>query len=345
MTIRSEGWAFFDAIVDKAAHRRTSPWHRRSDQSLVYQSDFDTLARLLAVPIHLNANSQSGVPALALDVWAAYEFRRAGFDSDAIWPRSRAPRVLTPEVASLVAAMPRDLRVELTRRIEAGTGMKGVVGANATVLGKNYVKQVDVGMSSWRTGPELLVSTKRMDSSFGKNAANRVEESYGDAKNLRLRHPRAALGFVYALRSTALIQEPDKADWLRDLLAKLGREDDAYDAVALIIPEWDSGSLSDRDDTESGEDNAFVAAGLEESPSDQDDMITDHLDLLPGDLDREIASLPAVGIRHDAIPEELHPNRFYEVIIRKVLANSPINFHVEARRILAAAESDSATDL
>ena len=31
-----------------------------------------------------------------------------------------------------------------------------------------------------------MVSTKRMDSSFGKNAANRVEESYGDAKNLRL---------------------------------------------------------------------------------------------------------------------------------------------------------------
>ena len=37
-------------------------------------------------------------------------------------------------------------------------------------------------MSSWATGPELMVSTKRMDSSFGKNAANRVEESYGDAK-------------------------------------------------------------------------------------------------------------------------------------------------------------------
>ena len=63
----------------------------------------------------------------------------------------------------------------------------------ANLLGKNYVKQVDVVMSGWATGPELMVSTKRMDSSFGKNAANRVEESYGDAKNLRLRHPQAAL--------------------------------------------------------------------------------------------------------------------------------------------------------
>ena len=31
-------------------------------------------------------------------------------------------------------------------------------------------------------GPELMISTKRMDSSFGNNAANRVEESYGDAE-------------------------------------------------------------------------------------------------------------------------------------------------------------------
>lgn len=73
-------------------------------------------------------------------------------------------------------------------------------------------------MSAWATGPELMVSTKRMDSSFGKNAANRVEESYGDAKNLRLRHPQAALGFVYALSAVALEREPDIAAWLIDLL-------------------------------------------------------------------------------------------------------------------------------
>ena len=45
-----------------------------------------------------------------------------------------------------------------------------------------------------------------MDSSYGKNAPNRIEESYGDAKNLRLRHPLAALGFVFGLRSDILAE-------------------------------------------------------------------------------------------------------------------------------------------
>ena len=77
-----------------------------------------------------------------------------------------------------------------------------------------------------------MVSTKRMDSSFGKNVLNRVEESYGDAKNLRARHPLAAMGFFFALRSTALTQEPATVEKLIDLLSKLQREEDAYDAVA-----------------------------------------------------------------------------------------------------------------
>ena len=87
--------------------------------------------------------------------------------------------------------------------LAAGKTYEGETGASANILGKNYVKQVDVVISAWNTGPELMISTKRMDSSFGNNAANRVEESYGDAKNLRSRHPQAALGFVYSLSSTA----------------------------------------------------------------------------------------------------------------------------------------------
>ena len=59
----------------------------------------------------------------------------------------------------------------------------------AELLSVNYAAQV------------RRFSTKRVDSSFGNNAANRVEESYGDAKNLRPRHPQAALGFVYSLSS------------------------------------------------------------------------------------------------------------------------------------------------
>ncbi len=89
-----------------------------------------------------------------------------------------------------VGKLPAKERAALRQRIARGVGGFGA----ANLLGKNYVKQVDVVMSSWATGPELMVSTKRMDSSFGENAANRVEESYGDAKNLRLRYPQRPRG-------------------------------------------------------------------------------------------------------------------------------------------------------
>ena len=121
-------------------------------------------------------------------------------------------------------------------------------------------------MSNWVAGPELLISTKRMDSSFGKNAANRVEESYGDAKNLRLRHPLAALGFVYGLRSTIFDESPDKAEWLIDLLQKLGREDDAYHAVSLIVIEYGPHLAVDETTDDQGDgDDPLVEAGVIES--------------------------------------------------------------------------------
>lgn len=336
MTVREQGWALFDGIVASAPAKDLNPWRiEKAGDEPRFHPDHDTLARLLAVPVHLHATSQSGVPALALDVWAAYEFRRAGFDPDAVWPRAHAPRVMPAEVATLLAAVPRDLRADLTRRMQTSGGLKGLPGSNATVLGKNYVKQVDVGMSSWRTGPELLISTKRMDSSFAKNAANRVEESYGDAKNLRLRHPRAALGFLYGLRSTALTEEPDKAEWLKDLLAKLGREEDAYDAVALVVPEWTIEAAAVVETGEPPGENAFVAAGL--ADDDYDDSAGDaQLSLDRLDLEEMLAALPSVLIRTDAVPSELGTGRFFDVLVRRVLDNCPINFHQRARESLAS---------
>lgn len=131
-----------------------------------------------------------------------------------------------------------------------------MTSSSASILGKNYLKQVDVIMTDWMTGPELLISTKRMDSSYGKNAANRVEESYGDAKNLRLRHPLAALGFVFGLRSDILQKEPDTAEWLIDLLEKLGREDDAYHATCLVMIEHDDAVAAEADGGEDPENLA-----------------------------------------------------------------------------------------
>ena len=134
--------------------------------------------------------------------------------------------------------MTKKLQTELFERIDAGKVRDGITGANANILGKAYEKQVDVAIAQWARGPELMISTKRMDSSFGKNALNRIEESYGDAKNLRGRHPLAATGFLFVMRSTAFDKERDTALRLMDLLEKLAQGPDAYDATGIIITEW-----------------------------------------------------------------------------------------------------------
>jgi hypothetical protein len=200
------------------------------------------------------------------------------------------------------------------------------VSSSANILGKNYLKQVDVVMSDWDTGPELLISTKRMDSSFGKNAANRVEESYGDAKNLRLRHPLAALGFVYGLRSTILTEEPDKADWLIDLLQKLGREDDAYHAVALIMIEYGTQPPAETDADTAATDDALTAAGL--TPEDTNE---DFEEVPNSAVEDALANLPSVTIRHDVVPPALQPARFLGAMVSRVIDATPVNRHKQAR--------------
>jgi hypothetical protein len=328
-SVRAEAWRLFDQVTADAPLRSQNPWHLTSNGAREYVPDYRTLQQLLAIPLNLAASSQSGAPALALDVWIAYELRRAGFDPDRVWPRAAVPRVLPGEISALLGGLPRNLRAQLQERLDSGRA-PGVTLAAANLLGKNYVKQVDVVMSSWQTGPELMISTKRMDSSFGKNAANRVEESYGDAKNLRLRHPQAALGFFYSLRATALTREPDQAAWLIDLLAKLGREDDAYDAVGLIIPDWHD----QPDHAEPGDDDtedALAAAGLAEVPEPQKDDLPASL---PADhITSILARLPEVRIRHDVVPAELSPARFLAAMTDRVLNASPINFHSRARQL------------
>lgn len=131
MSVREQAWVLFDAIVATAPARHTNPWVTDDlDARPRFQPDHNTLERLLGVPLHLAASSQSGVPALALDVWAAHEFRRAGFDPDAVWPRAQAPRVLPAEVATVLAAVPRNLRDDLARRLQARGGLKGLTVAS-----------------------------------------------------------------------------------------------------------------------------------------------------------------------------------------------------------------------
>lgn len=315
-------WPLFDSIVGRAEMRHVNPWVE-GIAGPTFEPDYGTLRTLLGVPLHLGTATQSGVPALAIDVWVAYELRRAGLDPDSVWPRETPPRVVSRDVLRFVESLPAADRERLLDRLKS-QAIGGVAAASANIMGKNYLKQVDVIVSSWQVGPELLISTKRMDSSFGKNAANRVEESYGDAKNLALRHPLAARGFVFALRSTAYTEERRHFDWIVDLLTKLGREEDAYDACMLLVPHW-SGAAPDGD-----------AEGPDEAVLEPDEVDTESGAVVPStDVESVVARLPQVSLRRDLVPRDLDPGRFFSVMIAKVLDGSTVTHHEEARRLRA----------
>lgn len=324
---KAKAWAIFDRIVALAAPDgvHSNPWAVGLDGALRYNPDYDTLVQLLGVPLYLKASTQTGVPALALDVWLSYELRRAGFNPDSTWPRAVRPRILPVPVARLLSALPKNDQSRLTERLTKTDAIPGVTSASANILGKNYLKQVDVIMSDWATGPELLISTKRMDSSYGKNAPNRVEESYGDAKNLRLRHPLAALGFVLGLRSDILGKEPDTAKWLFDLVGKLGREDDAYHATCVILMEYDDIAASE--DGGDALETAGTGVLLPGPETDEVEVETPEID-----VSRVIDSLPSVRILIEDSPEHLSPSRFLNAMITRVLDVTPVNMHQEARR-------------
>jgi hypothetical protein len=334
---KSDGWTLFDRVVNSAALRAQSPWVIESGR-VVYVPDYETLKMLLRVPSMLRSTSTSGIPALALDVWIAYELRRSGFSADSVWPRVDTPRVLPGSIARLLANLNKADAARLRELLESGNTFRGTVGSSAKILGKNYMKQVDVVISEWDTGPEVLISTKRMDDSYGNNAPNRMEESYGDAKNLRSRHPLAALGFVFSLNSNAFTEAPRVADWILDLLVKLGREDDAYDSVALIVPRYVA-PASAVEATSLPAEVADPTEGLVEIelvPPPDNEAVPVH-DQEAEDLYARLLAAPAVELDQQVVPAELDPAGFFAHVVRHVLDNSPITRHEAARDLLDAA--------
>lgn len=291
---KSEAWEIFDYIVEAAAPggEHTNPWVLGPNSKPQFRPDYQTLALLLGVPLHLKVGTQTGVPALALDVWLSYELRRAGFGTDQVWPRPSNPRVLPAPVAAFVKSLPSAIRVKAQSHLSSNTSISGVTSSSASILGKNYLKQVDVIISDWVTGPELLISTKRMDSSYGKNAPNRIEESYGDAKNLRLRHPLAALGFLFGLRSDILEKEPKTAEWLFDLLSKLGREDDAYHATCLVLMEYASDQAPVEADKEEPSPGILEPGPLPISDAAEDEAV----ELPESTIESIVKALPKVSM-------------------------------------------------
>lgn len=62
---KQNAWPLFDAIVREAPLRHLNPWEE------TFVPDYETLVRLLGVPLLLEADTTSGVPALAFDVGVA----------------------------------------------------------------------------------------------------------------------------------------------------------------------------------------------------------------------------------------------------------------------------------
>lgn len=222
----------FDAVL--AGRPRTNPWSSSGGGAPQFTPDYEALTGLVGIPIEAGSGSETGRLAKAIDAWAASELRRAGFDEDEVWPRSTQPRVLPRDLALLVRGLPATERTALEARILKN---KKIAPADARVLGRAYVKQVDVLIAQWSRGPELLISTKSMVSSFRNNLPNRFEESYGDAKNLRGRYPLVAMGFLILIRSTAA-DEPGTLDRIIDMLRKLRDEKDVYDSTCLVLGQW-----------------------------------------------------------------------------------------------------------
>jgi hypothetical protein len=140
------------------------------------------------------------------------------------------------EAASGARLKPTALRSAIAR---LATSMPGTSDAN--ILGRFYVKQVDVVVSDWRRGPDVLVSGKSQFSSYLNNKNNRYEEAIGEAHNLRDRYPMAAMGYAYIVRDNVF--DGGAFELLRDLLVRLRRPDGPFDATVLLVAEWDDTTL------------------------------------------------------------------------------------------------------
>ena len=173
-------------------------------------------------------NTRNGGLANGLDMWIAEELRAAGFEEEQPWPRLHQPRSLDPILVKLSESAPQRLKDDVAKLV------RKCGSSDANVQGAVYEKQVDVGMSSWLTGPEILISTKTMTREYGKNLKNRFEEAYGDAVNLRKKNPLASMGFFFLLNVEVLENPTDFAKAVT-MLRKLQDEDDVYDASALLL--------------------------------------------------------------------------------------------------------------
>jgi hypothetical protein len=223
----------FEAAI--RARPETNPWQIEGTSGVTtYLPDHELLGTLIGIPVGEARGSESGRLAKAIDAWMANELRRCGFPHDEVWPRLTKPRVLPRELGLYLNGLPNKMQEAAYAQVLKN---KQAAPSDARVLGRAYVKQVDVLLAQWSRGPELLISTKSMVSSFRNNLPNRFEESYGDAKNLRGRYPMVSMGFLFIIRATVL-EERGTFERAIDMLRKLRQEEDVYDATCVVLADW-----------------------------------------------------------------------------------------------------------
>lgn len=309
------------------------PWVNPWQPDGTYRPDEATLTRLLSVGVGMA--QQSGLAAAAADVWAAEELRRAGFHEDEVWPRRTQPRILPRDVRNFVegGALPQELRAQVEQRYTHSKARQALP-AEAHVLGSAYTKQADVVVASWAAGIEVLISTKTMLSSYQKNLRNRFEEGYGDAKNLRGRHPLAALGFLYVVGADI---PPSSLEFAIDMLRKLTREPDVYECACLLVLDGAQGAQDEPDDERGPEDEPAALLTITAAEEEADDV-----DEPTPSVPASIPAAASVRLRHDAVPEDLAPDAFFDRLIRAALQRTPVSMYhgVRQRLKLAAGVAD-----
>jgi hypothetical protein len=293
-TEQSDVFSGFDEIL-KVAGTDLSPWV--DDR---YVPSLDLLKQLLELT--LGTKQQSGRTAKALDAWIAHELRRAGYPADAVWPRTRRPRILPTELApvetaidEVVAAMQEHekggskLEPERLRKAIKTLNERRLTRSDAYILGDFYAKQVDVVIASWRRGPEVLVSTKTMFSSYRNNLRNRHEEAVGEVSTLRRRHPMAAMGLAFMVRSD--IAKGDYAV-LRNIITRLRRPGETFDATMLLMADWEdenpAGTLKALNEPDPSLDAAtffedLLAASTDRTPAGEHERVRTLRDGDPND--------------------------------------------------------------
>lgn len=275
------------------------PWVKLDDGEIGFAPDIDTLRKLFSIPVAQATGHRTGRLGRVIDAWVAHELRRAGFGEHEVFPRRIRPRTLHAPLPQLLDD-PALRKEERARRVITGYGSE-----RTGAVGELYHKEIDVFMGSIDRGPELMVSTKSMSSSFGKNLKNRYEEFLGDAENLRRRFPLATLGVVFVVHADILQPaESGSFERLIEMLMRL-RRNERYDTTTLIVMRpWDD---------------------IPVWPNQQ--VNTEELQEL-------IERLPVLDIDEEPIPPKLRIAPMLRTLVLDVLESIPNAYHPTARKRL-----------